>query len=100
MQPVPRNENGWPTIEPSEFTDIQLVAEAMSWRSAAIDTLGNTVSNMLWEKYCDELVKRGLLVADYGYTDLTELDWVRPYLAKPVSCTRLRTWWRKLLCIQ
>lgn len=92
---VPRNALGWPLSDLSQFTDIQLVAEAMTWRNAAMDT-GSiaTVSNLEWQKYCGELARRGLMSEMHidAYPDLLLLDWVQPYLKKPQTEVSMRTW--------
>ncbi len=53
---VPRNANGWPTVEPKHFNLRQLIAEAKKWRGTMHD--GNTVGASEWEKYATELYNR------------------------------------------
>lgn len=53
---IPRNANGWPTIPPSHFTYLELIAEARAWKGCAHDH--NTVGRAEWDKYTDELERR------------------------------------------
>jgi hypothetical protein len=57
---VPRNANGWPTIEPNFFTLDQLLLEAEKWRSCA-NNEARTVGKSHWHKYTDELINRGFM---------------------------------------
>lgn len=56
MIDVPRNSNGWPTVEPCYFTLPQLIREARKWIKP--DESGTVISGM-WNKYSSELVRRG-----------------------------------------
>ena len=61
---VPRTKNGWPTIEPEAFDDLQLFYEAARWRSTARSTGPQTVGGSCWVKYTDELIRRHLMDED------------------------------------
>lgn len=59
---VPRDVNGWPTIDPKFFTEKQLRIEAENWRSTASQAEHeNTVACTEWVKYSGELVRRGFI---------------------------------------
>ena len=94
MSDVPRSANGWPTIDPAQFTDLQLIREAYSWYSTAKRSLGNTVGSGQWDKYTAELVKRGVMSEDdrQGFTPLTNLPW---FIANANDLIpKRRPWWR------
>ena len=56
---VPRNANGWPTIEPKFFTLDQLLIEAENWRN--VGDHPNTVGQGKWKLYTQELMDRGFM---------------------------------------
>ena len=58
---IPRNANGWPTVEPEFFTERQLRKEGESWRKTALETYKGTVGYEEWEKYARELHVRGFI---------------------------------------
>lgn len=58
---VPRNANGWPSVGPEFFTEAQLRKEGEQWRNTALKTYPGTVGYREWEKYAQELHRRGFI---------------------------------------
>jgi len=56
---IPRNANGWPTVEPKFFTYAELLAEARRWRGGD----PGTVAGAKWDLYVQELFDRGFMTA-------------------------------------
>lgn len=76
---IPRNEKGWPTIEPDAMSDMQVLYEASRWVSSACETGTHTVSGLMWMKYSNELIRRGLMDTDcqqrYDLLKVLEKGW-------------------------
>lgn len=59
---VPRNANGWPTVEPKFFTETQLRMELKRWAGCKDDLAGDgsrTVGHAEYDMYAAELLRRG-----------------------------------------
>ncbi|EDL7894805.1 hypothetical protein CUU87_15840 [Salmonella enterica subsp. enterica serovar Typhimurium] len=67
LESIPRNDKGWPTIEVEDMTVDQLKAEAAGWCHSASKTARGTMSNIMWGRYYDELVKRGVVLPENKY---------------------------------
>lgn len=76
---VPRNENGWPTMQPEQMDNMQVLFEAAKWMETARSTHRGTVGHGQWDKYTAELIRRGLMDADcqsrYDITKILEKGW-------------------------
>ena len=77
--PIPRTDNGWPAIKPDQMDNMQLLYEAMRWRSTAQDTGAGTVGHREWTVYTNELIRRGLMDIDcqqrYDIYKILEKGW-------------------------
>jgi len=77
--PVPRTENGWPTMEPEQMDNMQVLYEAFSWCSTARSTHHGTVGHSQWDLYTNELIRRGLMDRDcqsrYDIYKILEKGW-------------------------